>query len=75
MSEPPVPDGGSPHKEVVMAGVPGSSKSSPYAGPVFSAGTKDQDSKNNQGAVAGPKGGMKIPDPFGYKSGSAKKGK
>ena len=50
-----------------MPGVPGSTKGSPYAGPMYSGGTKDQDSKNNVGSVAGPKGGKATPDPLGYR--------
>ena len=56
-----------------MPGVPGTSKSNPLASPMYSGGTKDQDSKNNVGSVAGPKGGKSSPDPLGY--GVHKKGK
>ena len=49
-----------------MAGVPGSSKAKPYAGPLYSGGTKEQDSHNNVGSVHGPKGGVSSPDPLGY---------
>jgi len=35
--------------------------------PLYSSGTKDMDSKENQGPVAGPKGEKSTPDPLGYK--------
>lgn len=56
-----------------MAGVPGATKAKPYAGPVYSGGTSHQDSKDNMGMPAGPKGGQSSPDPLGY--GVHKKGK
>lgn len=49
-----------------MGGVPGSTKSKPYAGPVYSKGTKEMDSKENMGPVEGPKSEMSVPDPLGY---------
>lgn len=53
-----------------MGGVPGSTKSKPYAGPQYSKGTKEMDSKENMGPVEGPKGGgdFVVPDPLGYVS-------
>lgn len=36
--------------------------------PLYSSGTKDMDSKNNQGKVEGPKKGKEIPDPLGLKT-------
>jgi len=50
-----------------MPGVPGSSKKQPYAGPMYSDGTKEQDSKKNMGPVHGPvdmKGA--VPDILDY---------
>lgn len=41
-------------------------KQKPYAGPMYSGGTKYTDSKENVGPVHGPKGGKSIPDPLGY---------
>lgn len=50
-----------------MAGVPGSTKAKPYAGPLYSKGTKEMDSKENMGPVEGPTAGdAKAPDPLGY---------
>lgn len=49
-----------------MPGVPGTSKSKPMASPMYSGGTKEQDSKQNVGPVAGPKSGKSTPDPLGY---------
>lgn len=49
-----------------MGGVPGASRKNPLASPLYSGGTTEQDSKNNMGSVAGPKGGMTVPDPIGY---------
>lgn len=50
-----------------MGGVPGSTKQKPYAGPVYSDGTKEMDSKENQGPVHGPKSSdAQAPDPLGY---------
>ena len=50
------------------AGVPGSSKDKPYAGPLYSEGTKEMDSKKNMGPVHGPAGGgdVSVPDPMDY---------
>jgi len=43
------------------------SKKKPYSGPVYSKGTKYQDSKENMGPPAGPTSGDgKCPDPLGY---------
>ena len=58
-----------------MGGVPGATKKNPYAGPVYSSGTKEMDAKNNQGSVAGPKGGMSSPDPMNLKINKNKGGK
>ena len=50
-----------------MGGVPGSTKAKPYAGPLYSKGTKEQDSKENMGPPAGPTSAdAKAPDPLGY---------
>lgn len=52
------------------AGVPGSSKQKPYAGPLYSSGTKESDSKENMGPVEGPTSAdLTPPDPLGYVSG------
>lgn len=37
--------------------------------PLYSSGTTEMDSKNNQGKVDGPKGSKPTPDPLGYKKG------
>jgi len=58
-----------------MSGVPGTSKRDPLASPLYSSGTKDQDSKSNMGSVHGPKGGKSIPDPIGYEVNKNKGGK
>lgn len=34
--------------------------------PLYSPGTSEMDSKNNQGKVDGPKSGKETPDPLGY---------
>ena len=50
-----------------MSGVPGTSKKQPYAGPMYSEGTPQQDSKSNMGKVHGPvdmKGA--VPDILDY---------
>jgi hypothetical protein len=50
-----------------MAGVPGSSKQKPYAGPMYSEGTKEMDSQKNVGPVHGPVGiGGSVPDVLDY---------
>lgn len=50
-----------------MGGVPGSSKAKPYAGPLYSKGTKEMDSKENMGPVDGPTSAdLNPPDPLGY---------
>lgn len=49
-----------------MPGVPGTSKKNPLASPLYSGGTSEQDSKNNQGSVSGPTGHKGTPDPLGY---------
>lgn len=50
-----------------MPGVPGTSKAKPYAGPLYSKGTKEMDSKENMGPPEGPDGNdAKAPDPLGY---------
>ena len=41
-------------------------KSKPYAGPMYSSGTKDMDTKNTSGPVAGPTVGKGTPDPLNY---------
>lgn len=56
-----------------MAGVPGATKAKPFVSPLYSGGTSHQDSKDNMGMPAGPKGGQSSPDPLGY--GVHKKGK
>lgn len=54
-----------------MPGVPGSTKSNPYAGPMYSPGTKEMDTKDTVGKVHGPKTSLPVPDPMGYRPGQS----
>ena len=53
-------------KKVGKEGLQPGGKNRPYAGPMYSGGTKYQDSKNNVGKVEGPKDSKPCTDPLGY---------
>jgi hypothetical protein len=60
-------------KSVGKEGLQPGGKNKPYAGPMYSSGTKDLDVSNQMGKVEGPKTGKSVPDPLGYiRKGEAK---
>ena len=53
-------------KKLTKEGFQPGGKQQPYAGPMYSGGTKFMDTTNVVGAVEGPNKGKGTPDPLGY---------